>query len=286
MSRILRGFSRLFGAQDSSGLPKGAPYTPLPKHYLFNETGTIMLCTTDVSIKEFHNDVKDAFTDITVFFAAMSKALNDTINKETGKPYSIYNYQAVKNILGASEMFIEVNVEERLFESKHVGETLGKEFLQQALHRDFGDNPLSFTRGMFNGMSFQSQNGDASHPGGSLKMSRGGCIIFICEILMGIPQVSAIQLFIEPTSCKLEAAKNNKLVTVKDDASDAQDALTLGAMAECNHTPKGRQRCWRFKKRSYLFVPPKYLSNNAGSLNYSNSESIEGLVNRLKQGLE
>ncbi len=81
-------------------------YAPMTKHYVFNETGNIMLCATTDSIHEFDKDIKDSFIDVSVFFSAMTKAVHSTTNPVTGKPFSIYNYQAVKNILGQSEMLL------------------------------------------------------------------------------------------------------------------------------------------------------------------------------------
>ncbi len=133
MIRCIRRFFKKQNNKDSQPV-----YTPMKKHYVFNETGNIMLCSTSDSINNFDEDIKDSFIDLSVFFAAMTKAVHSTINPVTKKPFSIYNYQAVKNILSQSGMFVEMNVEEKRFRHRGVGESMGKDFIQTVLNRKFG----------------------------------------------------------------------------------------------------------------------------------------------------
>lgn len=260
-------------------------YQPLPKYYMFNETGNIMLCTSERNINGFDEDIKNSFIDVTVFFAAMSKAIHTTTNPKTNKPYSIYNYQAVKNVLLSSGMFVEVNVEENTFESQGVGESLGKEFLQHALNRNFGDVNLPFSRAMFNGMKYQ-QNLNQPDPNKSDEEKakdsmffRGGSIFFICEILMGIPQTTAVLLKLEPDSEQDDSAQAKGL-------EKSVSIFDLGCNSERDHQAQQQTRRWTFKKRSYLFAPPKFLANNSASLTSGDNAQVSALVEKLKTGLQ
>ncbi|NUZ11007.1 hypothetical protein HUZ36_09470 [Pseudoalteromonas sp. McH1-7] len=234
-------------------------YTPITKHYVFNETGNIMLCATADSIQSFDVDLKSAFVDISVFFAAMTKAVTSTINPVTGKPFSIFNYQAVKNILAGSGLFIETNVEEGTFSHDGVGNSLGKALFQHILNREFSEKQLPFAKSMFNGMQYQSARAaeQSSMSEEQKKLCRSGSIFFIGELLMGVPQTSAILLSIEPQSVA---------DTPSDTQSDWQDLFSLVGLDETRHQAKHIVRHWKFKKRTYLFVPPQFIAHGVAGL--------------------
>lgn len=277
--RLFRWLSR-----DKTLPPKvhqASVYQPLPKYYMFNETGNIMLCTSEKNISGFDEDIKNSFIDVTVFFSAMSKALHTTKNPLTNKSYSLYNYQAVKNILLSSGMFVEVNVEEGTFSSEKVGESLGKQFLQHALNRHFGDVHLPFSRAMFNGMRYQQQLGKKANIDADSKDGlyfRGGSIFFICEILMGIPQTTAVLLSIEPNSAKNADA-------VDKGKNEIESMFDLGIQQEEPEEGHGIARSWTFKKRSYLFIPPQFLAKNSAYLAKGDCAEMDTLVERFRESL-
>ena len=45
------------------------------KGFVFNETGNIMMATTDLTSDTIEQSVRDVFAEVSVFFAAMTKAL-------------------------------------------------------------------------------------------------------------------------------------------------------------------------------------------------------------------
>ena len=47
----------------------------IKKGFVFNETGNIMMSTTDLTNEVIEQSVKDVFAEVSVFFAAMTKAL-------------------------------------------------------------------------------------------------------------------------------------------------------------------------------------------------------------------
>lgn len=260
-------------------------YQPLPKYYMFNETGNIMLCTSERNISGFEQDIKHSFIDVTVFFAAMAKAIHTTINPLTNTPYSIYNYQATKNILLASNMFVEVNVEHQVFSSSLVGETMGKTFLQHALNRNFGGINLPFSSAIFNGMRYQHNRRHNAVKqqlsDGEMLYFRGGTIFFVCEVLMGIPQTTVILLGLHPES----EAHENTLKDAKDKGLSETANIFEQGMRPASHKSKGCVRSWRYTKRSYLFIPPKFLKTNSASLLHGDSPEMGAFVERLRKSL-
>ncbi|PCK30340.1 hypothetical protein [Pseudoalteromonas piscicida] len=272
-------FSKWFSKPETPPTHKPQPiYTPITKHYVFNETGNIMLCATADSIQSFDVDLKSAFVDISVFFAAMTKAVTSTTNPVTGKPFSIFNYQAVKNILADSGLFIETNVEEGTFSHDGVGDSLGKALFQHILNREFSEKQLPFAKSMFNGMQYQraKTTEQSAMSEEQQKLCRSGSIFFIGELLMGVPQTSAILLSIEPQSV---ADSPN------ESQSDWQDLFSLAGLDETKHQAKHIVRHWRFKKRTYLFVPPKFIAHGVAGLGEQSNADFDEYSRKLAQSI-
>lgn len=255
------------------------PYLPMAKHYVFNETGNIMLCATADSIRNFDEDIKDSFIEVSIFFTAMTKALHTTENPITLKPFSIYNYQAVKNVLSQSGMFIEINVEERQFGSEKVGASLGKELIQTLLNRKFSESQLNFPNSMFNGMNYQvncAKKQDFKDKEVQ-KTCRSGNIFFVCELLMGLPQTTAILVDLKPESRIKDKDEKDK---------DSKSIFDLAKIDEKKHIPQGKIRNWNYKKRTYLFIPPKFLKRNLENVTDTHSPEFDDLVELLKERLQ
>lgn len=271
-------FRRLFTRHNTQG-ENQSPDVPMTKHYVFNETGNIMLCATTDSINDFNDAIKDSFIDVSVFFTAMTKAVHSTTNPVTGKPFSIYNYQAVKHILSQSGMFVEMNVEEGVFSSTGVGAPMGKDLIQALLNRKFSESRLGFSQAMFNGMAFQEP--DAEKRSGlnkeERKLCRNGNIFFICELLLGLPQTTAVLVNIRPSSIDGKT---------REKETDAQDLFSLGKLDDQAHQHKGNRRYWTFKKRTYLFLPPKFIKNNIAALRDADSIEYEDLITSIADRLK
>ena len=229
-------------------------------------------------MQQLDGELKTAFVDISVFFAAMTKALASTENPITKRPYTLFNYQAVKNVLADSGLFVETNVEQGTFSHEGVGRSLTKAWLQQVLNRDFDDHPLAFSKAMFNGMRYQhaepSQQQALDEQ--QKQLCRGGSIFLIGELLLGVPQTSAVLLKVEPLSVNADAQVTE---------SDPQDIFSLAALDESRHQAKHKVRHWRFKKRTYLFVPPKYITHAATGLGSSEHGEFANMVALLSDSL-
>ncbi len=281
---MLGKFWSWFTQSDQETEPSGQgavqpQYLPMAKHYVFNETGNIMLCATADSIQNFDEDIKNSFIDVSVFFTAMTKAIHSTINPVTKKPFSIFNYQAVKNILNQSGMFIETNVEEGIFYSKGVGAPMGKAFIQTILNRDFSESQLPFSKGMFNGMGHQKVTSEEWKTMGEVeqKLCRSGNIFFVGELLLGLPQTSAILVNIAPHSVNGKTGKVDE---------DRQNIFGLGIINEEEHKFQNKPRHWIYKKRTYLFVPPRFFKNNISGLKAPDSQEFEDYVEFLAERLQ
>jgi|TARA_B100000424_G_C22852648_1_gene454597 hypothetical protein len=68
-------------------IPAKNPYNiPAKKQYVFNETGNVMMSTTDFANSQIEESVRQCFAEVQVFFAAMTKALeNNAINYYNSK---------------------------------------------------------------------------------------------------------------------------------------------------------------------------------------------------------
>ena len=53
----------------------------IKKGFVFNETGNIMMSTTDLTNETIEQNVKDVFAEVSVFFAAMTKALEENADE-------------------------------------------------------------------------------------------------------------------------------------------------------------------------------------------------------------
>ena len=121
--------------------PQDPNNVEVKKGFVFNETGNIMMATTDLQNQEIDDSVKQDFQEVSVFFAAMTKALEKAANENmkgvdkdgNSFNYSLYDYEAMKKIIDNSGCFIQVNEEDVNFASESFGVTFSKELLEAVL---------------------------------------------------------------------------------------------------------------------------------------------------------
>jgi len=252
-------------------------YHPLPKYYLFNETGNILVCTSELRVAEFDKYVKDAFMDVSVFFSAMSKALalHDAEQDEEGG-YALYDFDAMEAIFSHSGLFVATNTEQGYLVSRKVGETLGKRFVQTVLGRSFDDRSLSFTRGMFSGMK------QLEHTKGNRNQTvRSGHAFFICEMLNGLPTTSVVLVSIERISGEEKRDADRLALSNQEKGIDIFEYGTIqekGYKGNCKTVRK-----WLYQKRTYLFVPPNFMKNARRVLDATDLDGYEDLVSALTE---
>ena len=100
--------SKYIGAIDSNN-------QELKKGFVFNETGNIMMATTDMENPIIEADVQKCFAEVSVFFAAMTRAVERAaVSGMTGVDrdgnsynYSMYDYESMKKIIDSHRKTID-----------------------------------------------------------------------------------------------------------------------------------------------------------------------------------
>lgn len=238
---------------------------PLAKYYVFNETGNIMLCTTQSGEEKVHADTQQMFAEVSVFFSALAKAITDSSDGH-GNRLTMYNYDALKRVLNASGMFMEVGQRSFTFSSQNVGRVIQKEIMQTILGREFEENTLNFALGLL-----QSMGKQAEAQGENATNNRAGSIFFICEELLGMPTVSVVVI-------KLESDWSSE-----DKYDEPASLSNIVTMDDLTHHNQGKHRDWKIKKRTYLFMPPKLIQSHVGGLTGQEDYNFQALVSKLKE---
>lgn len=218
----------------------------IKKSFVFNETGNVMLASTD-GAQEIDDSVKQDFAEVSVFFAAMTKALEKAANsnmKGVDKDgnsfnYSLYDYEALKKIIDNSGCFIQVNEEDVDFHSESFGATFSKELLEAVLGLATGTGELAFAQAMVNSVG---KAGFAINESESHSEKKVGNIIFVCEYLLGMPIISAIVITADAT----QEAFNMKIgpcISVKEQHSSL-----------------------KVHKDTYMFVTPSFIKKWSGDI--------------------
>lgn len=209
------------------------------KEYVFNETGNIMLSTTALNGTEIPDQVRDVFAEVSVFFAAMTKAITQAINPKTGKPYSLYNYNAIQNVIDGSGLFVHVTEEDIEHKTESFGIQFSKELIGGLLGLADGAGALEFAQGMIASMGSAGLQIGGEHDSDDNKVAN---IVFVCEYLLGMPIISAIVVY-----C---------------DASKNHTAFKVGPCI------KGQATSTKLvmHKDTYLFVTPKFIKEYSADL--------------------
>lgn len=204
--------------------PAGPESTPARRYYAFNETGNIMLVTTG----EAAPGVRELFAEVAEFFAALTQAVGTTIDPETGRPYSLYDYAALERVLSGSGCFMPVSREDVDFRSSTSGPTFSKELVARMLGLTDYTADLPFASSMIASIGSEGLRlaGDSRGSG------KVGNIVFVCELLLGMPIVSA-------------------LVVTADVARNLQ-ALRMGPCLEESSVSTS----WKLHRETYTFVVP------------------------------
>jgi len=222
------------------------------KGFVFNETGNIMMATTDMTNTTIEKEVRDVFAEVSVFFGAMTKALD-----KEGK--SLYDYDALQKIIDSSGCFVHVNEEDVNHKSNSWGATFSKELLEGVLGLATGVGGLAFAKAMVSSVGKEGLNisGDKSHT--SKKASN---IIFVCEYLLGMPVISAIV-------CTFDTEQNSQ-------------ALSIGPCIKEHSTSTELT----IHKDTYMFVTPSFIKQYSGDLlDGMNDPELEQLTKKFQEFL-
>ena len=235
----------------------------LTKYFTFNETGNILLATTVGASAEVEDSVRKVFAEVSVFFAAMTKAITSTPvpgAKDPKATYSLYNYQALERVIDGSGCFIHVTEQDVSHTTKSCGAELSKELLNGVLGLATGAGALNFALGMVSSMGQEGVKLSASSDATNSKV---GNIIFVCEYLMGMPSISAI--------------------VVSLDAKKHAAELKLGPCFQTNVNTF----TLTMHKDTYMFVTPAFIREYAGDLgSIGGDEAYGALVKGMQASLQ
>ena len=220
----------------------------IKKGFVFNETGNIMMSTTDLTNEVIEQSVKDVFAEVSVFFAAMTKSLEKNadeslkgINKKTGNSFnfSLYDYDALKKIIDGSGCFCQVTEEDVDIVSSSWGATFSKELVEDLLGLATGTGELAFAQALASSVGKAGVAINGSKNSTSKKVAN---IIFVCEYLLGMPIISAI--------------------VATADAKTAAQQFNLGPCIK----EQSEQTKFTFHKDTYMFVTPAFIKEYSGDI--------------------
>lgn len=209
------------------------------KHYIFSATGNIMIASTDADSSNLDDKVRDVFNEVSVFYAAMSKAITTTQRPGKKECYSLYDYEALEKVIDGSGCFIHCTQEDINYSSTSVGADFSKELLTALLGLPAGGGVLSFAQAMISSMG---QEGFKMSMDATSTESKVGNIIFVCEFLFGMPVISAMVVYVD-TKKNSDVFKAGPCVSVTN-----------------NHTSI------TMHKDVYMFVTPAFIKSYASDL--------------------
>lgn len=209
------------------------------KEYVFNETGNIMIAKTALGAEDIESAARDVFSEVSVFFAAMTRAISTTINKDTKQPYSIFDIQAIEGIIEGSGLFVKVTSEQVTHTASGWGVTFSKDLIEALLGLSTGTGELAFAQALISSIGSRGLTIGASS---SATDNRVGSILFVCEYLFGMPIVSALVVWI--------------------DSKAEQQSFTLGPCVK----ESSQSVTLNMTKDTYMFVTPKFIKQYSGDL--------------------
>ena len=211
------------------------------KYYVFNETGNIMIATTEVDGSQIQEDVRDVFNEVSVFFAGMTKVLNSTPIPNTSpvEYYDIFHYEQMMKIIDNSGLFVQVGMESIVSESQSFSATFSEQLLLGVIGLAVDEELVSFAKSMVSSMGKAGLKISENHQSDTSKVSN---IIFVIEYLLGMPIVTTLVIYVDVD----EVVTNVKIGPCINIHSQSED-MTIN-------------------KDSYLFVLPQYIKKYSPDL--------------------
>ena len=244
--------------------PKPVPLTPpgadphnvqATKYYIFNETGNIMMSSTDLDSSKIQKSVRNVFAEVSVFFAAMTKAIS-TSKQPNGQPYQLYDYAVLEKVIDGSGLFVHVTEEDVVYTSESFGMQFSKDLIESLLGLATGAGELSFASAMISSMGSSALKISQQSSSENSKVAN---IVFVCEYLLGMPVVSALVVY-------ADLSKNSQSFSIGPCFSESSTSTT-----------------WTLHKDTYMFVTPKFIKKYAGDLlSVETDVNYTELVNYLK----
>lgn len=228
---------------------------PATKQFVVNATGNLFVATTlnggDAETATISGEAEEAFGQVSVFFAAMTKAMSEA-------DANLYDYNAIDALVSSSGLFVKVTESDVIFKSSQWGLSLGAQLIQTLLGLSgnlaaIGKSLMDMIVGMGKASGSIDFSGDTSD-----KKTRVGTIIFVCEYLLGAISITPIVFSV-----------------------DAKEADGIWKAGPCLKAER-KEHTINILKSVYLFVPPSFIKH-AASLNEAMSDpEFNNLVESMK----
>lgn len=231
---------------------------PATKEFAINATGNLFVATTlnggSSEGAAISQEASEAFGQVSVFFAAMTKAMSENND-------SLYDIAAIDKVVSRSGLFVKVTESNVQFSSKSWGVTFGSELITAL---------LGFSGGLAAvGSSLMQMLGDIGKKGQDITVSgsgtstdtKVGTIIFVCEYLLGAVSITPIVLSV--------------------DSQQAAKAFQAGPCFKA----QSKSYTLNIDKTTYLFVPPAFIPEAKNLNEAMDNPDFNELVNTLKESL-
>lgn len=261
-----------FQAQSTPPPPKPLPLTPpststaqgnrpIAKYFVFNETGNILIASTVDGKTAISQAAQDLFQEVSVFFAALTKALSKTPRDGVSNPtnfmdyYTLYDYEPMEAIIQQSGMFITMNREDYIFTESAGSATFNTDLIASVLGFAVTDGAdIAALTNVLRSMGKQavvSYNRTGKH-------TKMGHLTFICEYLLGMPMVSVEYYSIDEDQVSM-------VVNVGPCISTTTQSINLA-----------------IHKDTFMFVPPAWIAKYSGDLgSVADNAQFQQLVSEL-----
>lgn len=219
-----------------------------PKEFSFNETGNIMVASTKIDGGTIEKEVQDVFQEVSVFFAAMTKAL-------TMAGDSLYDIEAVRKVIDSSGLFVHVTEEQVSVTYSQFSGNMSAELIEALLGLASGTGEMAFASAMVKAIGSHGFSVTMGHSSSSNKV---GNIVFVCEYILGMAVVSAIVVYA--------------------DATENDEWFKVGPCISGHSV----QQALNMTKDTFLFVVPAAIKKYGGDLaGVENDSEYQALVREL-----
>jgi len=164
-----------------------------PIYQQLNETGTILIRTTLPPNHPLPEFIQAEFSTVTMFFAAMLRAISTAINPKTGKPFSIHNYHAQESMLLGSGRFIKLSEDSFTFRTHKFIEKAGKILFSEIFNINLREKESRKISSILSGVNKEVLRMiETNHP----NEFKAGFTIFIIEYINGVSNISVKSIFL------------------------------------------------------------------------------------------
>lgn len=229
---------------------------PATKQFAVNATGNLFVATTlngsGQGGSSISGEAEEAFGQVSVFFAAMTKAMS-----EAG--VALYNYDAIDKLVASSGLFVKVTETSVDFESAQRGITLGSQLVQTLL--GLSGNLASIGKSLLDMIMGMGRESVKIASDTSSQSKKVGTIIFVCEYLLGAVSITPVVISI--------------------DAETVKGIWEAGPCLKIEHS----EIKMRIHKSVYLFVPPSFVKHAAGINEAMSDPEFNNLVESMRSDI-